>query len=189
MASVNVSDGGETKEEGCVSGLLLSIYDNNNDIADEPSLDGPCSPQEATPGNEGSLTRPSQQVSAANSSPLDTTHGEQATEESEVVEQARGPVNPQKRRRQVRDVQRGIRGLQSMGLELLTRREENDFILRQKEIELQHRKLDNDERRLALEEKKVFLFEERLQQLETQCQQNNEKMLEQHAKKMMTLLI
>lgn len=139
-ASLNVSDDGETN--------------------DEPSLDGPCCTQEATPRNEGSLTRPSQQVSAANPSPLDTTHGEQATEESEVDEQARGPVPPQKRQRQVRAVQTGIRGLQGMGLELLTRREENDFILRQKEIELQHRRLDNDEKHLALEEKKVFLFEE-----------------------------
>lgn len=52
-----------------------------------------------------------------------------------------------------------------MGLELLLRREENEFVLRQSEIELQNRRLEHEERQLALDERKVALEEGR-QQLE-----------------------
>ncbi|KAH6923514.1 hypothetical protein HPB50_002136 [Hyalomma asiaticum] len=40
------------------------------------------------------------------------------------------------------------------------KREENEFLVRQKEIELQHRRLGQEERRMELEERKVALDEE-----------------------------
>ncbi|KAL1427014.1 hypothetical protein MTO96_017762 [Rhipicephalus appendiculatus] len=55
-----------------------------------------------------------------------------------------------------------IRGLQALGFQLLQKKGDQDFVLRQKEIELQHRRLDHEERRMALEERKVALDEERL---------------------------
>ncbi|KAL1466022.1 hypothetical protein MTO96_042999 [Rhipicephalus appendiculatus] len=56
----------------------------------------------------------------------------------------------------------GIRCLQALGFQLLQKKGDQDFVLHQKEIELQHRRLDHEERRMALEERKVALDEERL---------------------------
>ncbi|XP_070392947.1 uncharacterized protein [Dermacentor albipictus] len=95
-SSMNVSDGGETHGEGCASDLLLSMYASRDENTEEPSLDRVCYTEEGN-GDEGSTTRPSQQVSAVDPSPLDTTQAEQATEESEVDEQAQGPIHTRKR--------------------------------------------------------------------------------------------
>ncbi|KAH8020358.1 hypothetical protein HPB51_000991 [Rhipicephalus microplus] len=51
----------------------------------------------------------------------------------------------------------GIRGLQSMGLQLLTMRQTHELEIRQRELAVENRKLDIEERRPALEERKLAL--------------------------------
>lgn len=97
----------------------------------EPATQGPA-------GRERAAQKPASQ--------------EQAAEESYFDYQAQGPVQAQKRRQTVRTGQIVMGGLQSMGVQLLSRREDHEFILSRKEMERQHSKLDYDERRLTLEE-------------------------------------
>lgn len=88
----------------------------------------------------------------------------------------------------------GIRALQAMGLQLLTAREENEFILCQNELELQKRKLEHDEKRLALEERKLALEEGRLKLHKQQNKENAQmmssirSMLEEQGKQISSLL-
>ncbi|XP_077498718.1 uncharacterized protein LOC144109802 [Amblyomma americanum] len=79
----------------------------------------------------------------------------------------------------------GIRGLQNLGLQLLTMREANEYELRQREIQnkkekiaIEKQKADNETRRIALEERKLEL-EERKHQLEvSRHERDNEKLLD-----------
>lgn len=55
----------------------------------------------------------------------------------------------------------GIRGLQSLGLQLLAQREKNELDLRSRELEIEKMKVRNEERRLALDERRLALDEEK----------------------------
>ncbi|KAH8033717.1 hypothetical protein HPB51_015623 [Rhipicephalus microplus] len=59
------------------------------------------------------------------------------------------------------DGEQGIRGLQSMGLQLLTMHQTHEFEIRQRKLAVENRKLDIEERRLALEERKLALAEKK----------------------------
>ncbi|KAK8786888.1 hypothetical protein V5799_023336 [Amblyomma americanum] len=78
---------------------------------------------------------------------------------------------------------KGIRGLQRMGLQLLTMRETNEFHLRNKELAIERRKVENEERRLALEECKLELEEKKLQLESSSREANQQKVFEQLRKK------
>lgn len=86
-------------------------------------------------------------------------HQQQQQEQQQLQQQPQPPSAP----RQLVPVMasRGIRGLQSMGLQLLTMRETHEFNLRQKELEIEERKLAVEERRLAHEERKLALAEKK----------------------------
>ncbi|KAH6927945.1 hypothetical protein HPB50_009998 [Hyalomma asiaticum] len=76
----------------------------------------------------------------------------QGSDDVEAFIPQRQQVQPKRRRTQA--APRGLRALQTLGLELLTKREEYEFELRKQEIELARRRLDHDERRLLLDEAK-----------------------------------
>ncbi|KAH8027955.1 hypothetical protein HPB51_011559 [Rhipicephalus microplus] len=56
---------------------------------------------------------------------------------------------------------KGIRGLQSVGLQLLAKREKNELDLRSRELEIEKMKVRHEERRLALDERRLALDEEK----------------------------
>lgn len=54
-----------------------------------------------------------------------------------------------------------IRGLQSLGLQLLAQREKNELDLCSRELEIEKMKVRHEERRLALDERRLALDEEK----------------------------
>ncbi|XP_077519837.1 uncharacterized protein LOC144129574 [Amblyomma americanum] len=98
---------------------------------------------------------------------------------------ARGPHQSSAGRQLLPVTTTGIRGLQNLGLQLLTMREANEYELRQREIQnenekiaIEKQKADNETRRIALEERKLDL-EERKYQLEvSRHERDNEKLLD-----------
>lgn len=79
----------------------------------------------------------------------------------------------------------GIRGLQFLGMELLTRREENEFEIKMKELENEKKRLQQEDVRLALEERKVRLQEDTLAH-EVLCRTEERERFLQQVEKMLT---
>lgn len=151
IPAVQASDDLQKKDEPTASDVLLSMYDG------EP-IQSPLNGTHATAG-DSSITSPAEEVPAA--APARDTS--QNLDDSDADHEAQRPIRVLERRRHTQSaVPTGIRGLQALALQLLLKREENEFVVRQKEVELQHRRLDHEERRMALEERKVALDEERL---------------------------
>ncbi|KAH7957896.1 hypothetical protein HPB51_028118 [Rhipicephalus microplus] len=82
--------------------------------------------------------------------------------------QQQRPPSTELQRRQPASVQhalhgtsKGIRGLQSLGLQLLAQREKNELDLRSRELEIEKMKVRHEERRLALDERRLALDEEK----------------------------
>ncbi|XP_064467911.1 uncharacterized protein LOC135378748 isoform X2 [Ornithodoros turicata] len=92
---------------------------------------------------------------------------------------SRNLVPPPVRRRCVQASPRAHRRLQTVGLELLTRREMHEFEIRKRELDLERRRIEYDEKRLALEERKLEL-EERKHRFEVSCRaEDRQRILEQ----------
>ncbi|XP_065300805.1 uncharacterized protein [Dermacentor albipictus] len=89
-----------------------------------------------------------------------------------------GERQPAARRQVLPVTTRGTRGLQSIGLQLLTMREKHDYELRIKAHEIEKQKIENEVRRLALEERRLDL-EEKKHELEVRrYDREHEKLLE-----------
>ncbi|XP_075725648.1 uncharacterized protein LOC142767568 isoform X4 [Rhipicephalus microplus] len=68
---------------------------------------------------------------------IEDSDADQGTQGPNAAHDAQGPLRaPERQRYRQSAVPIGIRGLQALGQQLLLKREENEFLLRQKEIEL-----------------------------------------------------
>ncbi|KAL3229900.1 hypothetical protein MRX96_023522 [Rhipicephalus microplus] len=82
---------------------------------------------------------------------IEDSDPDQDAQGANAAHHAEGPLRaPERRRYRQSAVPTGIRGLQALGLQLLLKMEENEFLLRQKDIELEHRRLDHEEHRMTL---------------------------------------
>ncbi|KAL1483833.1 hypothetical protein MTO96_032926 [Rhipicephalus appendiculatus] len=70
------------------------------------------------------------------------------------VPQRQQAVQGVQQRRITPAVPRGVRALQTLGVDLLARREDYEFSLRKEELELAKKRLELEERRLKLDEEK-----------------------------------
>ncbi|KAH6933591.1 hypothetical protein HPB50_016721 [Hyalomma asiaticum] len=122
---------GRQLQNETASSVLLGIFDQDQRV----------------PPEEGSRLTPE---------PVDNGQADEGTvqgsDDVEAFIPQRQQAQPKRRRTQA--APRGLRALQTLGLELLTKREEYEFELRKQEIELARRRLDHDERRLLLDEAK-----------------------------------
>ncbi|KAH8021364.1 hypothetical protein HPB51_015511 [Rhipicephalus microplus] len=93
--------------------------------------------------------------------------GEPCNEEEEEQQhhqqqqQLQPQLPPAARQRVPVTASRGIRGLQSMGLQLLAMRQTHEFEIRRRQLAIENRKLDIEERQLALEERRQVLDEKK----------------------------
>ncbi|KAK8788136.1 hypothetical protein V5799_022086, partial [Amblyomma americanum] len=83
-----------------------------------------------------------------------------------------------RKKKRAQNMPKGIQGLQGMGLELLARREEYEFLLKKEKLALAKRQLELDERKLALEERKVSIDEERHVLQMNSCKDRYDQLLE-----------
>ncbi|KAH9381820.1 hypothetical protein HPB48_023115 [Haemaphysalis longicornis] len=78
---------------------------------------------------------------------------------------------------------RGLRGLQTLGMMLLEKREVNEFTIKQRELDLQEQRMAHGEERLALDERKLMLEEKKFH-MEASSRAQEHKEIIQEVKKL-----
>ncbi|KAH8035924.1 hypothetical protein HPB51_011566 [Rhipicephalus microplus] len=159
--------------------MLLAIYED--ELSQPPHRGDGTAGDRTTTSPAGEVPAAAPGVSAAapaqdtlKTDIIEDSDADQDAQGGNAARDAQGPLRaPEWRRHRQSAVPTGIRGLQAIGLALLLKREENDFLLRQKEMELEHRRLDFEERHTTIAERKLTLKEERLK-MEAQRQNSTE---------------
>ncbi|XP_077565078.1 uncharacterized protein LOC144180644 [Haemaphysalis longicornis] len=148
-----------------VSDLLLDMCNSHDPSAPSPD-EG-----EAPPASQEAVESGETEVTAGGTTP---------SADTAVPNSAR---QPPRKRPTTQSLPRGLRGLQTLGMMLLEKREVNEFTIKQRELDLQERRMAHDEERLALDERKLMLEEKKFH-LEASSRAQEHKEIIQEVKKL-----
>ncbi|XP_075725646.1 uncharacterized protein LOC142767568 isoform X3 [Rhipicephalus microplus] len=129
-------------DEAKATHLLLAIHED--DLSEPPHRGDRTAGDSTTTSPAGEVPAAAPSVPAAapaqdtlQAETIEDSDADQGTQGPNAAHDAQGPLRaPERQRYRQSAVPIGIRGLQALGQQLLLKREENEFLLRQKEIEL-----------------------------------------------------